>query len=128
MRSRFSAYAAGLSHYIQQTWDVTTRPKPEKTDFTEENINWQKLEILETKKGGPNDSKGVVEFKAYYQLSGLSYLLHEVSRFVKHKDRWFYLDGVVRKAGQLVERTNLGKNALCSCGSGKKFKRCCGAE
>ncbi|MDD1640252.1 MAG: SEC-C domain-containing protein [Methylococcaceae bacterium] len=24
-------------------------------------------------------------------------------------------------------QTNQGKNALCSCGSGKKYKRCCGA-
>jgi uncharacterized protein YchJ len=36
-------------------------------------------------------------------------------------------NGVIKSIGKVGLQTNQGKNALCSCGSGKKFKRCCGA-
>ncbi len=50
----------------------------------------------------------------------------EISRFVKKADRWLYLDGVVKSVTKANQPSNQGKNAPCSCGSGKKFKRCCG--
>lgn len=127
MRSRFTAYALDKTQYVQDTWDASTRPKPEKTHFAEENIDWQRLEIIDTKKGGINDSKGIVEFKAYYMNNGEEYMLHEISRFAKTNGRWFYVDGVVKKIGKIIQQSNQGKNAPCPCGSGKKFKRCCGA-
>lgn len=43
-------------------------------------------------------------------------------------------DTMAQRAGELCLRAlqgnsaekNMGRNALCKCGSGKKFKRCCG--
>ena len=79
------------------------------------------------KKGASTDTKGIVEFKAYYNKDGEEHVLHEVSRFVRTNGRWLYLDGMVKPAGGLIRQLNEGKNAPCPCGSGKKFKRCCGA-
>jgi SEC-C motif domain protein len=124
MRSRFTAYAMGNITYIQATWDADM--PPEKITSPEENIVWQRLEIIDTKKGGVSDNKGIVEFKAFYLNNGEEYLLHEVSRFAKTNGRWFYIDGVVKKVGKIIPQENQGKNAPCACGSGKKFKRCCG--
>lgn len=126
MRSRFTAYVMDNMAYIQLTWDSGTRPKEEKLNFGGENIAWNKLEIIGKKKGGASDSKGLVEFKAYYTKGNEENILHETSRFVKNNGRWFYLDGVVKSAGKIIEQLNEGKNAPCPCGSGKKFKRCCG--
>lgn len=126
MRSRFSAYALDNTEYVQETWDANTRPKPEQIKFSEEKINWQRLEIIDTKKGGIKDNKGIVEFKAFYLNNGEDFMLHEVSRFIKKNDRWYYVDGVVKKVGKIIQQSNQGKNAPCPCGSGKKFKRCCG--
>jgi SEC-C motif domain protein len=125
MRSRFTAYAMNNTDYILATWQ--TQVQQEKLNFGEENIAWQRLEIIDTKKGGLNDTKGIVEFKAFYQNNGEDYLLHEISRFAKSNGRWFYIDGVVKKVGKVVRQENQGKNAPCPCGSGKKYKRCCGA-
>jgi SEC-C motif-containing protein len=127
MRSRFTAYVLDNMAYIQLTWERSTRPTEEKLNFGGEKINWQQLEIINTKKGAVGDSKGIVEFKAYYRKNDENHVLHEVSRFVKTNDRWFYVDGVVKSAGPVVKQSNEGKNALCPCGSGKKYKRCCGA-
>ena len=125
MRSRFTAYALRNAAYLLDTWDATVRPGA--IDFSREKIDWHRLEIVATKKGGIKDSKGVVEFKAFYRENGEEHVLHEVSRFTKINGRWFYLNGVMKSIGKIGQQTNQGKNALCSCGSGKKFKRCCGA-
>ena len=125
MRSRFSAYALDNTAYILSSWGASNRPDDKK--LSNENLVWQKLEIIDTKKGSLNDIKGIVEFKAYYLNNGEDYLLHEVSRFTKTNGRWFYVDGVVKKVGKIVRQENQGKNAPCPCGSGKKYKRCCGA-
>ena len=125
MRSRYTAYALRDGAYLQATWDITKRP--ESIDFSRETINWLHLEITETKKGGIKDSKGQVTFKAFYSQDNEEYVMNEISRFTKQGGRWFYLDGVIKSIGNVGLQTNTGKNAPCACGSGKKFKRCCGA-
>ena len=125
MRSRYSAYVLRNGAYLQATWESTRRPGA--IDLSRENIDWLRLEISEIKKGGIKDSKGVVAFKAFYSQDGEEHVMNEISRFTKINGRWFYLDGVIKSMGKVNQQTNQGKNALCSCGSGKKFKRCCGA-
>ncbi len=125
MRSRFTAYAQHNAAYLLATWDSGKRP--DGIDFSKEgDVEWTRLEILGKKKGGEKDHKGIVEFKAYYLLDGDEYAMHEISRFVKHDGLWFYLDGVVKSVAKVGQPVNQGKNAPCPCGSGKKFKRCCG--
>ncbi|MGZ4958915.1 MAG: YchJ family protein [Methylomonas sp.] len=124
MRSRFSAYARRDVDYLLASWDPGKRPAT--IDFSKETAEWQKLEIIGTKKGGSKDNKGIVDFKAYYTQDGEDYFMHEISRFVKLGPRWLYLDGVVKAAGKVSTTSDTGKNAPCPCGSGKKFKRCCG--
>ena len=125
MRSRYTAYVLQNAEYLRQTWDIGKCP--ETIDFSRETSVWQRLEIIDCKKGGPLDDKGIVEFKAYYQQNGEECVLHEVSRFIRNAGRWLYIDGVIKSLGKISGTVNLGKNAPCPCGSGKKFKRCCGA-
>ncbi|MDD2759461.1 MAG: YchJ family protein [Methylomonas sp.] len=124
MRSRFSAYARRDVDYLLTSWDAGKRPA--NIDFSRETAVWQKLQIVDCKKGSTKDNKGIVEFKAFYNLDGEDYFMHEISRFVKSGGRWQYLDGTIKAAGKVTVDANAGRNALCSCGSGKKFKRCCG--
>lgn len=126
MRSRFTAYAMRNVEYLRATWDAGTRPKA--IDFSRETVKWLRLSIEATKKGGPKDSKGLVEFKAFYLQDGEEQVMSELSRFTKLAGRWFYLGGVVKMIGNPNQQINEGKNAPCACGSGKKFKRCCGAS
>jgi SEC-C motif domain protein len=124
MRSRFTAYAMHNSVYLKATWE--SHQCPAEIDFSKETAHWQRLEIISIKKGGIHDDKGLVEFKAYYLLDGTEYVMHELSRFKKVAGRWFYVEGLVKSIRKTNEPLLEGKNALCQCGSGKKFKRCCG--
>ena len=125
MRSRYTAYVLRNAVYLQETWDVTRRPKL--IDFSKEKIDWLRLEIVDIKKGEAKDNKGLVTFKAFYSQEGEVCVMNEISRFRKNNGHWFYLDGVIKSMGKVDMQSNQGKNALCSCSSGKKFKRCCGA-
>ena len=124
MRSRFTAYAMQKGGYLIETW--ASNKRPEKINFEKEDAQWQRLEIINTKKGLAKDSRGIVEFKAYFLSKGMPSVMNEISRFTKTGGRWFYLDGQVKSVGLINKSHNQGKNAACSCGSGKKFKRCCG--
>jgi len=124
MRSRFTAYANKNESYLINTWDNATCPQS--IDFSKDSSEWLRLEIVLVKKGGLKDKKGIVEFKAYFQQEGSEQVLNEVSRFVKKQGKWVYLDGKIKSIATESGTINQGLNAPCACGSGKKFKRCCG--
>ncbi len=115
MRSRYTAYSHNNSDYLLKTWHRTTRPST--LDLAQEQPEWLGLTVCRTEAGAINDTTGTVEFIARYRTEGRAYIIHEVSRFVKEEGRWYYVDGTLSQTSQ---------NSPCPCGSGKKFKRCCG--
>jgi SEC-C motif domain protein len=90
MRSRYSAFAVGDAQYLSDTWDPAGRPTQIGLD---RGINWTRLEILDTVRGGPFDVDGVVEFRAHYRAAGGHGSRHERSWFAKKADRWVYVSG-----------------------------------
>jgi SEC-C motif domain protein len=93
MRSRYSAFAVSDAPYLLQTWHPTTRPSSLSVDPEQQ---WRRLDILATRRGGPFDDDGEVEFVATSRSAeGGRGRLHEVSRFVREGGRWFYVDGDV---------------------------------
>ncbi len=90
MRSRFSAYALALSDYVLATWDPSTRPDALDLD---EGITWRRLQIVDTASGGPDDTEGVVQFRASYRSPEGGGVLSERSRFRRVAGRWRYVDG-----------------------------------
>jgi len=84
MRSRYSAYVVGDVKYLLATWHPSTRPQ---SLHLETGTGWRGLTILRTHQGGPEHSRGTVEFEAFY--AGGSQ--HENSTFVREDGRWFYV-------------------------------------
>jgi SEC-C motif-containing protein len=93
MRSRFSAFALGLTDYLLASWHPSTRPAELELDPA---VVWRRLQIVDTVEGGPDDEVGVVEFRASYRDARGSGLLHERSRFTRVDGRWVYVDGELR--------------------------------
>jgi len=116
MRSRYSAYTRSHSDYLLKSWYPATRPTT--LDLTQPPIaEWLGLNICRIEAGSERDSHGVVEFIARYKAEGKTAVIHEISRFTKEEQRWYYVDGTISQSAQ---------NSPCPCGSNKKFKRCCG--
>lgn len=91
MRSRYSAFALLNAEYLRKTWYPETAPADLELDPA---MEWRRLDILSTERGGPLDSEGTVEFKAYFRHDGERGVHHETSRFVRVDRRWYYVDGV----------------------------------
>lgn len=127
MRARYAAFVTQDIDFLENTLLPGTRD-----DFDREHVaqwagnsEWLGLEVKGTEDGADAD-EGFVEFVARFALNGQPHAHHETSRFRKQDGRWYYVDGstgprTVRKGPKV------GRNDPCPCGSGKKYKKCCGA-
>jgi SEC-C motif-containing protein len=127
MRSRYAAYTVADLGYLLGTHDpVTVNSVDPKIMATwAKKARFDGLEILGTEGGGVEDDEGIVEFVAKYTQDGASYRHHERSRFRKTGGRWYYVQGTMI-APTVKNEKKVGRNDPCPCGSGKKFKKCCG--
>jgi len=114
MRSRYSAYTLAEGTYLVYSTTKENRYTDDIRLIEEfsRSVEWLKLNVL-------NAFENIVEFKAYYRDNDGIQILHEKSNFVRQEGIWKYKDGELYNSR--VER-----NESCPCGSGKKFKKCCG--
>lgn len=145
MRSRYTAFAKAEIDYLKSTLapesgnDFDAKATKQWATKSE----WKGLKILSTKKGGPSDDTGVVEFIATYRQNGVTLDHHEVSEFRKENGKWLFVNGEshTHKEGEdhdhhhkapqvtvLRDAPKIGRNDPCTCGSGKKYKKCHGAQ
>jgi SEC-C motif-containing protein len=91
MRSRYSAFVLLDAGYLLKTWHPSTRPGELEFD---PGLQWRRLDIVSLQRGGPLDTEGVVEFKAYFRHGSERGVHHETSRFLRVDRRWYYVDAV----------------------------------
>lgn len=118
MRSRYSAYTQVNIDYIVETTVPSQQHLLDRQAMQEwgESTQWRGLEILSHSE---NLSKihSSVAFKAFFQTEKGLEAHHEHSLFVKIGERWYFVDPTVPLPTM---------KQPCVCGSGKKFKHCCG--
>ncbi len=129
LRSRYTAFAIGETDYILSTHHSKTRADVKREEIEEwsKNSKWLQLKVFQKEAGEKTDSAGTIIFGAYYQVDGKDEEHLEKSFFEKENGEWRFLDAQGIQTGTF-RRTEpkVGRNDPCSCGSGKKFKKCCG--
>ena len=128
MRSRYTAFVRNRIDYIDRTCvgdmrDTSDRVVEERDAPA---VEWIGLEILDRSFGGEADETGTVEFAARYMANGAIGVHRENSVFRREAGQWVYVAGDVVPAGGQTAAAKIGRNDPCPCGSGKKFKKCCG--
>ncbi|MBY0369145.1 YchJ family protein [bacterium] len=142
MRSRYTAFTKADLEYIKKTLAPESRKGFDAagTKKWAEEATWKGLEVLRTEAGKAGDEEGEVEFTATYAFDGQGIEHHEVAQFRKDKTgQWLFVDGEshTHREGEghhhhepqepvVRAEPKIGRNDPCSCGSGKKFKKCCG--
>ncbi|MDE7228302.1 MAG: YchJ family protein [Treponemataceae bacterium] len=130
MRARYSSYVKHEIPFIISSCeegDKIAEIDRKATEDWSRRSTWHDLRILRTEKGGEQDDRGIVEFEAIYtDKSGVRGTHHETGNFKKINGEWLYSDGVVKPIPSVREGEKIGRNAPCPCGSGKKYKKCCG--
>ena len=120
MRSRYTAFALGKTDYLRETWHPEFCPAELDPDDA---LRWIGLEVID------NDlrtERATVEFEARLITAGQVSAMRERSNFVFEQGRWLYTNG--EQLPPSVKPWKPARNEACPCGSGAKFKRCCGAS
>ncbi|MFA8343305.1 MAG: YchJ family protein [Rhodothermaceae bacterium] len=129
MRSRYTAYVEHNYRYLLESLHPDHRKDydEEATKQWAESSEWTGLEIVSTEKGQENDTTGEVEFIANFRIKEHDLTHHEVAKFEKIDGDWYFVEGEdVKPAPVINDEPKVGRNEPCPCGSGKKFKKCCG--
>ncbi|MFG0606817.1 YchJ family metal-binding protein [Vibrio mimicus] len=120
MRARFSAHVLKNVDFVIDTYHSSCLAENDREAIRESVYSdWVRLEVVSSQME-ETDLEGYVHFRAFLKQNGQEYCLEERSRFVKEQDSWFYIDG------EFPNKIKQGRNDPCACGSGKKFKKCCG--
>ena len=125
MRSRFTAHALRDFRYLHRTYVESSR-RPYKEEHDAGGMNWTRL-VIHSHEPGPQPDRAFVDFTAYFEQDGAEHALHEKSEFARIDGTWFYTRSV-RTGPAPVKHAHakVGRNDPCPCGSGKKYKHCCG--
>lgn len=121
MRARYTAFVTGRMNgaFVRNT----TAPETRGNDTSSSpQIGGLGLDIRRVTAGGADDQTGTVEFVARLLVQSRTEVHHEISRFRREAGAWVYVDG------RFPAAPKVGRNDPCPCGSGKKFKQCCGGR
>ena len=127
MRARYSSYVGLQMDFIFESTHPDHRAGYDHagTRAWAEQSTWQGLEIVGVTKGGEADTVGEVEFIARYQEKNVNREHHERAQFNKIESRWFFTEANMVKQKPIIA-SKVGRNDPCLCGSGLKYKKCCG--
>ena len=131
MRARYTAHTCARMDFVKGTHhpDTVAEFDEKGAQAWAEESKWLGLEIVAVEGGSETDERGTIEFIARFENpEGSTQDHHEVSLFEKVKGSWKFHDGAAPGNSEPYRRTEarIGRNDPCHCGSGKKFKKCCG--
>lgn len=132
MRARYSAHVKQLVDFVVETYHPSCHAEEQRDEIAESVYgDWRGLEVISSEPG-QSDDEGYVTFKATFYQDEQEYCLEERSRFICENGQWFYIDGtfpsdsIDERLSQPIQNLKVGRNDPCICGSGKKYKKCCG--
>lgn len=129
MRSRYTAFTLDNLDYIEKSHAPEIRKDYNRSaaESITADSKWLGLEIRDVVGGGGDDDTGTVEFVTKFSRGGEKFVHHELSNFRKENGDWYYVDGKMNPRAKPIQVDKVGRNEPCPCGSGKKYKKCCGA-
>jgi SEC-C motif-containing protein len=129
MRSRYTAYTLMNLHYLRKTDGSESRGAFSDPRALSESaqMTWLGLTVVRVIGGGETDRTGEVVYIARYRDKGGEKQLTEHAVFRKTDHAWYYA-GPLKTSPSPADTVvaKVGRNAPCPCGSGEKYKRCCG--
>ncbi len=127
MRARYAAHVKVEVDFLFESTHPDHRKDydHEGTKVWAENSEWHGLEIVETAQGGLKDEEGEVTFVARFRDKEGLRSHHERGKFKRKRGRWLFTEGTMIKPKPVIAN-KVGRNDPCGCGSGQKYKKCCG--
>lgn len=130
MRARYTAFVTNqIGDFIRDTLAAEKQGEfdPREVEQSARDAEGLGFEVRAVSGGGAGDEAGTVEYVARFRIRGQVQAHHELASFRREDGRWLYVDGQVNPKSAPRQVTKIGRNDPCPCGSGQKFKKCCGA-
>lgn len=122
MRARYTAHVKAAVDFLFESTHPDHREgyDHEGTRRWAEESEWHGLEVI-----AASDERGEVEFVARFRDKSGIRAHHEIGHFERHQGKWHFTEGTMVKPKPLSS-VKVGRNDRCPCGSGSKYKNCCG--
>jgi Uncharacterized protein conserved in bacteria len=128
MRARYTAHCQREYAFLVTSTHPDHRQGVSEDEISQwaSHVNWTGLEVHSATPGNTDD-EGNVSFTAHFTIKDIPQELREDAVFARVEGEWRYVDGHVYGQDPYVrEAPRIGRNEPCPCGSGKKYKKCCG--
>ncbi|HBM90951.1 MAG TPA: hypothetical protein DD400_03620 [Rhodospirillaceae bacterium] len=128
MRSRYAAYVLGKIDHLARTCTPSEREKFDRAEAQQivKETKWLGLDICRVEGGGEKDQTGKIDLLFRFSQKDAAYAQRELALFSREEGIWFYAGSEINPKVEPQRVTKIGRNDPCSCGSGKKYKKCCG--
>ncbi|MBF0270224.1 MAG: YchJ family protein [Alphaproteobacteria bacterium] len=129
MRARVSAFIGGDMEFLERTLAPESKADFDRhaIEASMKGVEGLGFEVRDQEGGGEADQEGRLEYVARFKANGKPLAHHERAFFRRENGNWLYVDGEVNPKAAPRHVEKVGRNDPCSCGSGKKYKKCCGA-
>jgi SEC-C motif domain protein len=127
MRARYTAHVLRNLDYVDRTHAPEVRDDFNRAEAQRlaDECEWKGLHIHSAREA---DDIAEIEFIVQFLWEQKLVKKGAVSRFRRDNGQWYFVSS--KPAHHLSQRRmskKIGRNDPCSCNSGKKFKKCCGA-
>lgn len=129
MRARYTAFVTKeIGAFLLDTLAAEKRAEFDlrEVEMSARDAEGLGFEVRAVEGGGESDETGTVEYLARFRIRGQIQAHHELASFRREDGRWLYVDGQVNPRQAPRQVAKVGRNDPCPCGSGQKFKKCCG--
>jgi SEC-C motif-containing protein len=125
LEARYKAFVTADIDFLMASHHPETRDQVDRKSIEAwaKESEWRGLTI---ENEDVKKDKALITFTVKYSRDFQGFNHREDAEFRKSEDRWYYFDSVFPKQETIRHESKVGRNDPCSCGSGKKFKKCCG--
>lgn len=129
MRARYTAFKLGNLDFIESTCTQEGLQSFNRVEMQKSipDTDFQTFELRGSTGGGAEDETGSVTFAFRYRFNGQDFAQAEIAHFRRVDGQWLYDYSEINPKSAPVRVQSVGRNDPCPCGSGKKYKKCCGA-
>jgi SEC-C motif-containing protein len=130
MRARYTAFITKqIGDFLFETLAKEKQGDfdPKEVELSARDAHGLGFEVRAVNGGGIDDDVGTIEYVARFRIRDQVQIHHELASFRREDGRWIYVDGEVNPKGSPRQVVKVGRNDPCPCGSGQKYKKCCGA-
>lgn len=124
MRSRYTAHVVHDYAYLHRTFAETKGTPFDAEEYGYE-TEWTKL-VINSHEPEVRPGVSIVDFSAHFTEQGQQGIMHEKSEFELIDGEWIFTKTLREGPAPIVNTNKVGRNEPCPCGSGKKYKKCCG--